>query len=729
MIRSLLLLLLPLLALVAAEPADRRQAVVATVGGEAITLGQLEDEMLRREGGELLGDLVREALGTIPWRDLPEEGPVLVLPAGSLTRADLVAKLMPVHGAELLEELINLRVASVALERAGIAVDDRLLDAEVARAERKLAALLAKQGLPNMDLDTFLKDSKGTTLAEYRAQPGFRILIAGLHALVKREAVNQVGEEALKARFERDRARWALAEACDCSVLFIPFELTPGPDGRPQVTPAERERRTGVVASLHRQIAAQQMTFGAAFRAYARSYEPDADNQGRIGWLRRDGTRDDRPSARVIPPAVVEAAFAQRGPYPVLLPPIVHDLGVEIVQVHGWRPASQPDFATVRERLVDGLVEDELDARTKATLQRLRQAAVLDKRADGTIAVDGWPITPREVQNAVLAREGLKAARKDVDRLLGESDPSRVPPEGIILAGPGWEITRARFASRLLAMHGAKVREDLIGLKLLHQAVAKAGITADDVMVAEEMARLERAYRRSPEAAKRDFRTFVTTSYGAPPEALGRDEAFRAVAATSRLLRQQTVVEDDELKEFFARNAKLYQQSEAVDLAIIPLLYQREAGEADRARVAALANSVHQTLVAKPGEFATVWRDAGRPGDPYAPAGGRVGWIARDGRRDNPAARVIPPEVMEAAFAAAGPWPVLLPPIAHQRGIDVVVVHGRRNAEVPTFADLRTRLLQDYLESDWDQRLQSLVDRLRREAVIDYADLAALIRE
>jgi len=720
-------------ALSAGEAPDPRRQPIATVDGEIITLGRLEDELLRREGSELLAELAGQALQTIEWRGLAADAVVLTLPGGSLSRAAMVAQLMPKHGANMLEELINIRVVSAALARAGIAVDDKLLDGEIARAERKLAAVLAKQGLPAMDLDTFLKDSKNTSLAEYRAQPGFQVLVAGLHALVKAEALAKVGEDVLQARFERDKQRWALAEASDCSIIYVPFETAPGPDGNPIVTADERERRASVLGSIYRQLAAKQLPFGAAFRAYARSYDPDADAQGRVGWLRHDGTRDLRPAARVVPPVVMQEIIAQRGPFPVLLPPIVTEAGVEIVQVHGWRPASQPDFAVVRERLIEGLVEDELEARTKATLERLRAAAIISKRADGTVLVDGQPITVLEVQEAVLVREAPKAATAELRRLLEASDLPRVPEAGDVMSGQGWAVARNRFLSKLVAQQGAKVREDLIGLVLLRHGLAKADAPVDDQAVQEEMGRLERAYRRSPEAAKRDFRTFIMSSYGASPEALATDEAFCALAATGRLLRRQSPVTQEQLRDFFAANAAFYRRAEAVDLAIIPLLHRTQPGVAPVAaeveRVQILARSIHEALQAKPGDFITTWRAIGRSGDPYAADGGRVGWIPRDGTRDNPSARRIPKAVCDAAFADPGPWPRLLSPVTHERGIDVVMVMGRRQAEMPTLAEVEAEVRRDFLEADWDQRLQAFVDDLRRKAVIEYADLVALSAE
>ena len=112
-----------------------------------------------------------------------------------------------------------------------------------------------------------------------------------------------------------------MAEACDCQAIFIPYQTTPGADGKPLVSDDERLRLDGVIDTIHRQLVAGKTDFGVAYRLFARSYDVDADGEGRIGWIRRDGSRDKR-GARVLAPEVIKAVFAVKGPFPLLLPPI-----------------------------------------------------------------------------------------------------------------------------------------------------------------------------------------------------------------------------------------------------------------------------------------------------------------------------------------------------------------------------------------------------------------------
>lgn len=711
----------------AATPAG--QAVTASVDGRPIRLADLEAHLLRREGAEAVSEIAKLAITRIDWGQLPD-GPVLTLPGGAIDRASLVKTLLPRHRDVVLEELISIAVVRAACAARGIVIDEALLRIEIERAERKLEESLAARGMPPMDLNSFLKESQQTSLAEYTARPSFRYLVAGLHAVVRAEAVDAVGEDALRARFAAAGDRFVEAEAVDCSILYIPYRRERAGDDEHIITEAERERLAGVMRTLHQQIAEEKTTFATAFAAYARSYDPDASAAGRVGWVQRDGTRG-RPQARVIPASVCTAAFAAEGPFPTLLEPIAHDDGIDIVLVHGWRPHARPDFPAVRERLAAELVEEDLDVRARTTMTRLRSAATITQRDDGTIMVDAEAIRPRDVENAVLVRAGAKAAQEQLATLLEAVDWSALPADVPVLGGTSWTVERAVLIARLLEHNAASVREDLIGIELLRGAVEAAGITVDGGMVEREINRLERAYRRSSEAAGRNFARFVRTSYGSSLAALRLDPAFRALAGCAEVLRRTTEITDDEARAFFAANAEAYRQGEAVDCSIIHLPHRAADGRnlvpADRERTRKAAGQMHALLQRPGADFAAVWREFGQRSDPYA-VQGRVGWLPRDGRRDNPAARVIPAEVMEVAFAHDGAFPVLLPPIEHPAGIDLVLLHARCAAVAPAFETIADHVRRDCLELDWDRRLHAFVDNLRRQAEIVYEELPPLVQ-
>lgn len=718
-------------ALGAAEGAAADDAPVAVVDGEAITVRRLEDELLKREGADLVARLLEEALPETRWKLIGDEDAVLATPAGRLLRKELVAQLMAKHGETVTGEMLDSELVRLALTRAGVAVDEALIRAEIGYLERRLSASLAARGLPAMDLDSFFRQQKGMGVEEYARQPGFRWLVAGLHALAREEAAAQLGEAELRAQYERDPSAWAMAEACDCQAIFIPYQTTPGPDGKPTVTDAERRRLEGVVDTLHRQIAAGKTEFGVAFRLFARSYDPDADAQGRVGWIRRDGTRDKR-GARVMAPEVVRAVFAVKGPYPLLLPPIAHDAGVEVVRVLGWRPASQPGFAAVRGRLIEQAIEGTLENRKRAILERLRAEARPSRSEDGGVVAGGFALTRRAIEDEVLAREGGRAAIAAGSRLIAAIDWSRVGPDDDVVATAGWRLPRRGFAARLLGERGAKAREDLITLVLIRHQLEREGVTVGPGEIEAEIQRLERAYRRSPEAAKRDFQAFVRESHGAPLEVLRQDPAFRLLAGTALLVRRHAALDDAEIAGYFAAHRERYREPAAVDLALIYLPYRAAAPgaavtDADRTRAIGAARELHAGLQRPGAQFARAWREFGQRNDPYARDGGAVGWIARDGARDNPAARRIPAEVVEAAFANAGPFPALLAPVVHAQGVDVVLVRGRREARDPGLAEVAERVRRDCLEATWDERLTAYIETLRRAARIEYRELGPLI--
>lgn len=724
----LLLLLFCCLGPLAAVEND--DAPVAVVDGEAITVRTLEDELLEREGADLVARLLEEALPRTAWDQLVDADPVIALPSGSITRAELLARLLPKHQEAVMGEMLDSALVERALARHGIALDDTLIQAEVDRAGRKLTARLAARGLPAMDLDTFFRQTKGVGLEDYVRQPGFRWLVAGLHALVREEAAQQVGEAELRARYAKDPERFRVPEGCDCSVIFLPYETVKDADGREVVPPGERARRADVMRTIEKQIADKQMTFATAFQLFARSYEPDADAGGRIGWVRRDGRRER--GGRALSPLVVGAIFAVKGPYPFLLPPIAHDAGVELVLVHGWRPETPPDFAAARRRLLEELVDGELDARKQALLVRLRDEGKPERMEDGGVRAAGGIALPlRRVQDEILQREGARAAIPLANALLARIDWTRVAPDDDVLWAKHWRLPRRGFAVRLLGERGAKAREDLITLALIRRELARTGTVVDNAAVEEEIARLERAYRRSPEAATRDFAAFIRESHGAPLEALRQDPAFRLLAGTGVLVRARTRVADEDLREWFARHADRYREPEAVDLATIFLPFRSaRAGApptpAERELAVNAARQLHAGLQQPGADFAKAWREFGRTADPFA-RDGRLGWIARDGRRENAAARRVPEPVMAAAFAAQGPFPLALPPIVHEAGVDIAVVHGRRAARIPGWDEVAATVRRDQLEATWDEHLQALVDGLRRQATIEYRDLAPLV--
>ncbi len=705
------------------------QAVTARVDGRPILLADIEAQLLRREGAEAVGEIAKAALAQIDWGNLPA-GAVLTLPAGVIDREGLLKELLPRFRETNLDELIAIAVVRAACAAKDVVINEVMIAAEIERAENKLEQVMAARGLPRMDLDAFLREHEQTTLAEYKSRPAFRHLIVGLHALVRAEAVDEVGEAALQKQFDADPKRFAVDEAVDLSALYIPFRKQKNADGVAEVTPEERLRLGGVMGAIHAQLAAGSLSFGNAFTAYARSYDPDAAADGRIGWVRHDGTRT-RENARIIPEVVCTAAFAAKGPFPQLLAPVEDPDGIEIILVHGWRPAAQPDFTTVRDRLVNELVDTNLEARSRALLARLRKQAPVTQRTDGTVVVNTDAITVQEVEDAVLLQHGAEAAKSQLLAKLDDTDWAALPADRPVLLGRGWSVEQPVLAARLLERSAAAVREDLIGIELLRGAVAQAGIHVDSGMIEREIGRLERAYRRSKEAKTSDFARFVHQAYGSSIADLRLDPAFRALAGCAEVMRRKTVIADAEAQAFFDQNRDAYRQDEGVDCSLIFLAHRAADGksltQADRERTRKAAGQMYGLLREPQADFARMWREFGRRSDPLA-QDGHIGWVGRDGRRAHPQARVLPPEAVKAIFAQQGPFPVMLPPIENAQGVDLIRVEGRRAALPAEFARVADTVRRDCLEADWDQRLQTFVDDLRRQADIIYEDLPPLVK-
>jgi hypothetical protein len=426
----------------------------------------------------------------------------------------------------------------------------------------------------------------------------------------------------------------------------------------------------------------------------------------------------------------VDQAFAAKGPFPVLLPPIAHELGIDIVLVHGWRPRNEPDFATVRSRLIESLVEGDLDQRSRTLLARLRAAAPMQQLPDGSIQIGAQVVAVREIEDAILQAHGQEMATRMLDDFLARLPWQKLPEDRPVLAGRGWGVERGVLIAKLLERGAAQVREDLIGIAVLRAAVETAGISVDTAMVDAEIERLRRAYRRSGEAVDRDFEAFVRNAYGASLADLRLDAAFRALTGCAELMRRQATPSDAEVAAYHVAHRADYHQEEAVDLALIFLPHLPADGktltEADRERSRNAAGQMHGLLTSSQATFSDIWERFGRRYDPLAVAG-RIGWVPRSGQRGHASAKPVPAQVMLAAFAAPEPYPKILDPVPYDTGFCLVEVLGHRSAREPALTELIDQVRRDCLEADWDARLSTFVDALRQRTEVIYEDLPPLI--
>jgi hypothetical protein len=348
---------------------------VAKVNGEELSLRDLEDALLKKEGAEQVEDAVHKLLDLTNWSKLHDDDLIVATAFGQVKRRQIAIHLLSEKAGPVREELINIALVEQALRREGVVIDDAAKQAEVARMEKRLHESLEKRKQPMMDLRTFIQQSEKTTLENFILQPGFRML-AGLHILVQRQARKEVKDPELQAYFDQHIERYRVEEAVDISDIFIPYISERAADGSEVISETEKAQRQQVASSLYNMVRRNEMSFEKTFAGFAKNADQDADAGGHVGWVTRDGLRGKR-GARRIPTRVVEEAFSAQGPFPTLLSPVIHDLGVDIIRVHARRASQEASLGLMHERVLTDLVDSEIDPRTKRLLDGLRRASTI----------------------------------------------------------------------------------------------------------------------------------------------------------------------------------------------------------------------------------------------------------------------------------------------------------------------------------------------------------------
>ncbi len=361
-----------------AEPVvPPKPLTVATVNGVALTLRDIEDALLRKEGADLVEEWVHSQLQQLDFTKLKDDDTVLTIGFNKIGRRELADALLRKGAGKVRDEMINIRLVEQAIAAAGIVVGQAEFDATWERMKLKFEEQQAKSGEnARIDFVNYLSVKEKMTPELFRAQPGFRML-AGLQALVHQRAKDEWDDDDLRAWFAAHRERWRQTEGVKLSLIAIPFQREPGPGGTPTVTAAERERLMSVMDALHRQIAAKELPFGQVWALYARGYDTDVAPGGRAGWVDRAGKRAD-PKARVLGVDLLNAAWAVER-FPMLLPPMAAgDWGIELAQVEAHRPLKEPVYEDLRAAIKADRIDDSLEQRTEALLKTLRHDAKIE---------------------------------------------------------------------------------------------------------------------------------------------------------------------------------------------------------------------------------------------------------------------------------------------------------------------------------------------------------------
>ncbi len=383
MLRAIAILALGMAALVAGDAPSDPQAPIASVDGVPLTLRQLEDALLEREGADLIEDLVHERLAKTAWAGLKDEDVVLEIAGVRLRRGLLAAQLLRQKAPDVREELINIAIVEQALKREGVVVGEAEISAELTRMRATFDKRLAgREDGVRMTFDDFIQQSQQMGVDEFARQPGFR-MGAGLHVMAERRIRAELTPEMTQTYFERHHADYDIAEAVDLSLISLPYEKVQIGPGPLVVTEAERKRLLGVVRDIRASIAGGA-AFAKAWQLWGRGWDPQAGPEGRIGWIGHDGARAQKGS-KPVPAAVIAAAFAATGTGPILLEAIAHDEGVALVLVHGRRAAELAAFTAVVERVRDDIVGEAIEGRTQRLLGELRDLAKVEYESLPTI--------------------------------------------------------------------------------------------------------------------------------------------------------------------------------------------------------------------------------------------------------------------------------------------------------------------------------------------------------
>lgn len=352
---------------------------VAVVDGTSITLREVENTLLKQEGVQQLLSMLDEQFKRTDWDRLGDRDILLQTNTWRVSRGSVAAQLLKQKGSDAREDLIGIALVRHALAKEGVVIDDALIANEVKRMEKRHYEGLEARKQPYMDFKQFIEQTQKVPFEEYIRQEGFR-MGAGVRALVERRAAAELTDERLQEWFATHIARYRVQAAVDLSAIYIPYKTAKGPDGQEVVTQEEKDRLMGVMIQLHQAIFKRQVSFERNFQIFGRGFEQNADANGRLGWVNRDGTRPIKGARRVVARAM-DDAFAAQPPYPVLLSPVAGEHGVELLLVHARRSGKEPVFSEIRPQLVADIVDSELAARTKRVLDDLRRAAVIDYRS------------------------------------------------------------------------------------------------------------------------------------------------------------------------------------------------------------------------------------------------------------------------------------------------------------------------------------------------------------
>ena len=356
---------------------DASAAPVAVIDGNPITLREVEDTLLKKEGVQELMNLLDDQLKRTNWEALRDRDIIVQINSWPVSRLTVAAILLKQKADSAREDLIGIALVQNALKKEGVVIDDALIANELKRMEKRHIEAQEARKQPFVEFRTMIEQTEKMPLEQYVHQAGFR-MGAGIRVLVERRAKAQLDDSKLQEWFTKHIDQYRVQPAADVSDIYIPFQRAKGPDGKDlPATPEERDNRMGMMIGFHQAIFKRTSTFESIFRTFGKAYDQQADADGRLGWVSRDGSRPVKGSRRLAK-IVMDEAFAAQPPFPVMLSPVASEAGIDLVIVHDRRAGREPVFAELKDQVIRDIVDSELVPRTRSVLAEIRKAAKVE---------------------------------------------------------------------------------------------------------------------------------------------------------------------------------------------------------------------------------------------------------------------------------------------------------------------------------------------------------------